>query len=92
MKLQPLIFVLNLMLLFLSLTACSIANTTQPVTTNTRTTTASASTLTTTSTEETGVEVGDKAPDFNIKDLEGNIVSSSDLTGKAVMLTFWGIG
>jgi cytochrome oxidase Cu insertion factor (SCO1/SenC/PrrC family) len=92
LKLQPLIFVSSLMLLFSSLTACSSGNPTKPSTTTTKITTAITSTIATTSTEETGVEIGDKAPDFSIKDLEGNIVSSSDLTGKPVMLTFWGIG
>lgn len=31
-----------------------------------------------------------KAPDFSLADLEGNIISLSDLRGKVVLLNFWG--
>lgn len=36
------------------------------------------------------VGVGDQAPNFVLKDLEGNEVKLSDLRGKGVFLNFWG--
>jgi peroxiredoxin len=36
------------------------------------------------------VGVGDQAPNFVLKDLEGNEVKLSDLKGKGVFLNFWG--
>ncbi|GLB61128.1 TlpA disulfide reductase family protein [Cytobacillus sp. NCCP-133] len=37
-----------------------------------------------------GLEKGNLAPDFELKDLEGNAVKLSDYRGKAVLLNFWG--
>lgn len=39
--------------------------------------------------ESTGSGVGDRAPDFELKDLSGKVVSLSDLRGSPVMLNFW---
>lgn len=36
------------------------------------------------------VNVGDTAPDFALKDLEGNTFQLSDYRGKGVFLNFWG--
>ncbi|MBA1334789.1 MAG: hypothetical protein HPY66_0409 [Firmicutes bacterium] len=36
-----------------------------------------------------GVYHGDKAYDFKLEDLEGNVVSLSDYKGKTVIVTFW---
>jgi len=35
------------------------------------------------------VKVGDEAPDFQLRDLEGNVVALSRLRGKVVLLNFW---
>ncbi|MGM8216244.1 redoxin domain-containing protein [Bacillaceae bacterium W0354] len=37
----------------------------------------------------TGVDVGDLAKDFQLRDLDGNLVRLSDLRGKKVFLNFW---
>ena len=37
----------------------------------------------------TGTKEGDKAPDFQLQDLEGNTVSLSEFRGSQVMLNFW---
>lgn len=37
----------------------------------------------------TGVQEGNKAPDFQLKTLEGNEIKLSDLQGKKVILNFW---
>jgi peroxiredoxin len=39
--------------------------------------------------EMTQAEMGRKAPDFSLKDLEGNTVKLSDYAGKVVVLDFW---
>lgn len=36
-----------------------------------------------------GLAAGTEAPDFQLKDLQGNIVKLSDFRGKKVMLNFW---
>jgi thiol-disulfide isomerase/thioredoxin len=36
-----------------------------------------------------GQEINSKAPDFTAKDLNGNDVKLSNLTGKVVLLDFW---
>ena len=36
-----------------------------------------------------GLQVGSKAPDFTLKDLDGNSVKLSDFRGKAVLLNFF---
>lgn len=36
-----------------------------------------------------GTEPANKAPDFHIQDMEGNLVSLSDFQGKPVVLNFW---
>ena len=36
-----------------------------------------------------GTEVGALAPDFSLKDLDGNPVKLSDFRGKVVLLDFW---
>ncbi|MER2059448.1 MAG: TlpA disulfide reductase family protein [Niallia sp.] len=36
-----------------------------------------------------GLNIGDKAPNFTIKDLNGNKVQLSDYKGKSVMINFW---
>jgi hypothetical protein len=41
---------------------------------------------------ENGNKVGNLAPDFALKDLDGNIVSLSSLAGQPVMLNFWNTG
>src|SRR5687767_10413595 len=38
---------------------------------------------------KTGIEIGDKAPDFELKNLDGQAVKLSDLKGKKVILNFW---
>lgn len=38
---------------------------------------------------EVGLQVGDLAPDFTLKDIDGNPVSLSDYRGKIVVLYFW---
>lgn len=38
---------------------------------------------------ETGAVVGDRAPDFQLQDLEGNEVSLSSLRGSPILLNFW---
>lgn len=40
-------------------------------------------------TQATGPQIGFTAPDFTLKDLNGNIVKLSDLRGKPVYLNFW---
>lgn len=42
-----------------------------------------------TNTQKTGIEVGNKAPDFELKTLTGDTVKLSDYKGKKVMLNFW---
>ncbi len=37
----------------------------------------------------TGLNVGERAPDFTLVDLEGNQVSLSDFRGKTVFVNFW---
>jgi thiol-disulfide isomerase/thioredoxin len=34
-------------------------------------------------------EIGSSLPDFSVKDLEGHTLSSSDLSGKVVLIDFW---
>ncbi len=36
-----------------------------------------------------GTEIGDKAPDFQLRDIDGQYVSLSELLGQPVMLNFW---
>ena len=36
-----------------------------------------------------GTQIGNLAPDFQLKDLDGKTVSLSDLRGKPVLLNFW---
>lgn len=36
-----------------------------------------------------GLNIGDKAPNFMIKDLNGNKVQLADFKGKSVMINFW---
>ncbi|MEK4439316.1 peroxiredoxin family protein [Paenibacillus sp. FSL K6-2862] len=38
---------------------------------------------------ETGIQKGQLAPDFTVKDLQGNQVKLSDFKGKRVLLNFW---
>ena len=38
-----------------------------------------------------GIFVGERAPDFQLPDLDGNTVSLSDLRGKPILLNFWAI-
>lgn len=38
---------------------------------------------------ETGIKKGQLAPDFELKDLEGNTVKLSDYRGSIVLLNFW---
>ena len=40
-------------------------------------------------TQTTGPQIGSTAPDFTLKDLNGNIVKLSDFRGKSVYLNFW---
>ncbi|MFC1905635.1 redoxin domain-containing protein [Chloroflexota bacterium] len=40
----------------------------------------------------TGLEVGKRAPDFTVYDLDGAPVTLSELRGKIVMVNFWAIG
>lgn len=40
-------------------------------------------------TERGVVHVGDEAPNFMLRDLDGNIISLSQLRGKVVLLNFW---
>ena len=39
--------------------------------------------------DQTGIAVGDKAPDFTVGKMEGNEVKLSDYKGKKVFLNFW---
>lgn len=39
--------------------------------------------------ERSMVKVGDEAPNFQLRDLAGNVVSLSQLRGKVVLLNFW---
>lgn len=39
-----------------------------------------------------GSQVGNRAPDFTLVDLDGNIVCLSDFRGEVVFLNFWAIG
>lgn len=41
-------------------------------------------------TETEQVEIGKKAPDFLVTDMNGSKISLSDLQGKGVLLNFWG--
>jgi thiol-disulfide isomerase/thioredoxin len=34
-------------------------------------------------------EIGSRLPDFSVKDLQGNALSSADLRGKVVLIDFW---
>ena len=43
----------------------------------------------TVATPTVGNKVGNLAPDFNLKDLNGNSVSLSGLMGRPVVLNFW---
>lgn len=38
---------------------------------------------------EVGIEIGNKAPDFELKTLDGETVKLSDFKGEKVMLNFW---
>ncbi|MBA4538575.1 TlpA family protein disulfide reductase [Bacillus aquiflavi] len=38
---------------------------------------------------KTGIQIGDKAPDFELKTLTGETVKLSDYKGKKVILNFW---
>jgi peroxiredoxin len=38
---------------------------------------------------QTSFKVGDPAPDFDVRDLDGNALKLSDLRGKVVVLNFW---
>lgn len=38
-----------------------------------------------------GIQVGNKAPDFELNDLSGNAVKLSSLRGKIVIVNFWGV-
>ena len=42
--------------------------------------------------QETLVKVGDRFPDFTLKDTHGNTWSGSDLKGKRTVLNFWFVG
>jgi peroxiredoxin len=44
---------------------------------------------TSTETAGTGITIGAKAPDFELKTLDGKMVKLSDLQGKKVILNFW---
>ncbi|WP_040208953.1 TlpA disulfide reductase family protein [Neobacillus jeddahensis] len=46
-------------------------------------------TTTQTSANKEGLEIGAKAPDFELKTLTGETVKLSDLKGKKIMLNFW---
>jgi peroxiredoxin len=39
-----------------------------------------------------GIDVGQRAPNFTLNDLEGNSVSLEDFKGKVVMINFWSLG
>ena len=39
--------------------------------------------------ERAGVKLGEPAPDFQLRDLQGRLVTLSDLRGKVVLLNFW---
>lgn len=39
--------------------------------------------------EITPGEIGSRLPDFSVRDLQGNSLSSSDLRGKVVLVDFW---
>ena len=36
-----------------------------------------------------GVKLGEPAPNFQLRDLQGRLVTLSDLRGKVVLLNFW---
>jgi len=40
--------------------------------------------------DRSNVSVGEKAPDFELKTMDGQIVKLSDLKGQGVLLNFWG--
>ena len=37
----------------------------------------------------TAGEIGSRLPDFSVKDLQGNTISSADLRGKVLLVDFW---
>jgi len=39
----------------------------------------------------TGIEIGNKAPDFELIGLDGSVVSLSGLKGKPVFINFWSV-
>ncbi len=39
--------------------------------------------------ERVGVKLGEEAPNFQLRDLDGNVVSLAQLRGKIVLINFW---
>ena len=69
-----------------TMTATVAATVTEPLTATAEPT---STPIITASTPITGIEIGNLAPSFAVKDLAGNTVSLADMRGKVVVLTFW---
>ncbi len=79
LKVMPLI-ILSLVLMG---TSC------QPLSDPPEETTPTASEETSTPASEEGTQIGNRAPDFELQDLDGQSISLSSLRGSPVMLNFW---
>ncbi|MDL2310610.1 TlpA family protein disulfide reductase [Peptostreptococcaceae bacterium OttesenSCG-928-C18] len=89
---KTIISILLILTLF-TLSSCKKENNkdTENSTTNTEITSAESTEITETTEviNEEGFEVGDIAPDFNVKLLSGETVKLTDFRGKPVLLNFW---
>ena len=85
MKRFLLLFLINILVASLLLVyGCQSSTTISPATTDNTTTTNP-------TTPVVGNKVGNLAPGFQLKDLEGNTISLNDLRGSPVIINFWRI-